>query len=358
MKYWDLTKELKEGKLRRAYLFYGDDEGFVTSLVKDIVKISKIDQNDFFNYIRIDGHVASLDEITNAVSTLPVMNDKKYVEIFRADFLTGTKSIKDSNEKIKFVQSIFENPPEDMVFVIYYNYENGQDKSDAKVKNIEKNCDSKNTAIVKLPSLSKDIGKNNSVRNEIILETINRVFLENKLTVPKFVYPYVKETFDSNVDQLEQDLIKIINYSYGREVTKNDFEKLLTKTGNMHVFNLTTLIFNGKTKDAIELYNELIPKIKSSSDILGPIGAKLREAYIYKVAITKTNGNIKEIMKIVDSKFEWLVNLRVNEYKTISIERLNKMFKYLVDFEVKVKSYSSNVQSDLEMLIILLSSTR
>ena len=357
MKYWDLTKELKEGKLRSAYLIYGDDEGFANNIVKEVRKLSKVSETDVFNFIRLDGLKADLNELTSAISTLPVMSDKKYVEIFRADFLTGSRNIKDANEKICLVKDLFANPPEDMVLMVYYSYNNELERNDNKIKQIESKANLNNAAIVKLPSMAKEVKKNNSIRNEIINNTVNEIFSERKLTAPKFVVPFLRDFFDSNVDVLENDLNKILNYVGDRQVERTDFEKLMTKSGNMHIFNLTSLIVSGKTKESIELYHELLPKMKNPIELLGILGNKIREAYNYKVAIA-SSSNTFEVMKKLNISSEWFANQRIEEYKNISFERLNKMFHYLIEGEVKLKSASSNPENDMELIIIMISSAK
>lgn len=357
MKYWDLSKELKSGKLRNAYLFYGDDEGFINSLTSNIRKASSVSPDDIFNFVRLDGQKVDLNELINAINTPPMMGDRKYIEVFRADFLTGSRSIKDSSEKIKVIQEVLENPPQDIVLVVYYTYENGQDKNDTKIKAIEKKADLKRSAVVRLPSMAKESNKTNSMRNEIIEETVKHVFNKRHIEIPKFVIPYVRDSFESGIEVLENDLEKILNYAIDREVRKEDFDLMLTKTGTMHIFNLTTLVVQGKTKDAIELYNELLPKMKHPMDFIATMGARLREAYTYKVAMV-SKKNINEIMGIVKSPFEWLVRQKVEEYKSLSLERLSKMFDLLVEGEVRLKTNSQNAPKDVEILIMMLSSVK
>ena len=357
MKFWEMENEIKNGKLRNAYLIYGDDEGYISSLVRNIRKLSGVSEDDVFNFLRIDGQKAEYTELMSAVSTLPVMSDRKYVEVFRADFISGSRAIKDSSEKISLIKDIFENPPEDMVIVVYYLLGEGTDKAEEQIKKIEKKADSKKAVVQKLPSMVKDITKNNSVRKELINNTAMRIFSERKIVMPKFVVPYLRDFFDSSIDVLENDLIKILNYAGDRPVVKEDFEKLMTKSGSMHIFNLRDLIISGRTKDAIELYHELLPKMKNPIELLGILGNALREIYNFKVVVAQSKDN-EEIMKKSGINQEWRLNNKLEEVRNISFDRLNKMLSYLIEGELRLKGISSNPEADMELIIMMISSSK
>lgn len=344
MYYSDLKKEIDQGKLRRAYALYGEDEGFIKEVVEAIQKKTGIAPNDIFNYIRIDGQKAELAELEAALMTLPFMGERKVVEVFRADFFTGNQAMRDWQEKIKLISGFLENPPEDTLLLVYYITD--QDKKDTKIKALEKKAHKTDALVMKMPVLKK----------ENVSEYLEEYFREKGMEISRPMLTYIRENFEGNILQLRQELDKILAYATGRSIEKSDIDRLMIKSGTRHKYDLLDMVMQGKARDAVLLYNELIYKRTEPHEILEVCGYRLREAYNYKIRIA-AGLPVKTLMEELNERMPWLVEKKVAMIRPISLTRLNAMFKLLVDSEERMKGTPTNPEREIEMLILALAGT-
>ena len=340
----ELKKELGQGKLRRAYVLYGDDEGFIKEIVEEIREKSGISPEDIFNYIRIDGQKADMSDLQDSLLTLPFMGDRKLVEIYRADFFQGVQSIKDWQDKIKLVDSFVQAPPEDTILILYYI--TSQEKKDTKIRALEKKADKTQSVVMKMPILKK----------ENVTDFLEEYFKDKNMEVSKPLMAYIRESFEGNILQLEQDLNKILSYAEGRNIEKRDIDLLMVKSGSRHKYDLVDMVMAGKAREAVELYNELIYKRTEPHEILETCGYRLREAYNYKVRIAQ-GMNSTTIMKDLNERMPWLVDRKISEYRNMSLSRISRMFRLLVESEERMKGTPTDPNREIELLILSLSGT-
>lgn len=344
MYYNDLKKELKGKNLRSAYVLYGEDEGLIKEVVEDIGELSKVAPDDLFNFIRLDGQKVELSEMEDALMTLPFMGEKKYVEIYRADFFSGANSIKQWKEKIKLIEDVLKNPPEELILVVYYITD--ENKKDQKIKPLEKKADAKKSVVIKLPALKKqDVG-----------EFLANYIKEHQIEIHPNTVTYLREQFEGNILQLEKEMEKFVAFANGRAIEKRDIDLLLVKSGTRHKYDLAALILAGKTREALELYHDLIFRRTEPHEILESLGYKLREVYNYTTRLAG-GYSASEIKTDLGERFDWLVDKRISEYRRIPLRRTSYMLKELLQTEVRLKSTSINPEEEMEILILLLSAS-
>lgn len=344
MYYSELKKEIEQGRQRHAYILFGEDEGFIKEIVNDIEKRSGISPDDVFNFIRIDGQKAEISELEASLMTLPFMGDRKIVEVFRADFFTGSAAYRDWQEKIKLISAFAENPPEDTTLILYYITD--QDKKDTKIKALEKKAHKTKSVVMKMPAL----------RKENINDFLDEYFKGKGIDISNTMLTYIRENFEGNILQLKQDLDKILAYSAGRSIEKRDIDLLMVKSGTRHKYDLLDMVMQGKARDAVMLYNELIYKRTEPHEILETCGYRLREAYNYKTRMA-AGLPTKALMEELNERMPWLVEKKMTMYRPVSLARISAMFRLLVDSEERMKGTPTDPEREIEMLILALAGT-
>lgn len=345
MYYNELKKELGQGKLRRAYVLFGEDEGFIREVVEEIRQRSGIPPDDIFNFIRVDGQKAEMGDLQNSLLTLPFLGQRKLVEIYRADFFQGTAASRDWQDKIRLIEGFVSDPPEDTLLILYYV--TSQEKKDTKIKALEKKAHPRNALVMKMPPLKK----------ENVADFLEHYFQEKQMEIAKPLLAYIRECFEGNILQLEQDLDKLLAYTKGRNIEKRDIDLLMVKSGTRHKYDLLDMVMAGKAKDAVELYNELIYKRTEPHEILETCGFRLREAYNYRIRIA-SGHKTQDIMADLDERMPWLVEKKINLYRNMSLQRISRMFSLLVDSEERMKGTPTDAQREIELLILALAGTQ
>lgn len=339
----ELEKELKSGKPRQCYFLYGEDEGFIKETVDKIKNVLGIDTEDIFSYTKLNGQNLDSERLFDELTMLPVMTDRKLIEIIRADFFSGDRQYKNSDVMMKEIGEFMSDPPENIYLIIYYV--TSLEKKDTKIKALEKKTENSSSAFVKMPSVKK----------EQIEDFLEDYFREKDINVTRPVLAFIRETFEGNIMQLRNDLDKIIAYAGKRAITREDVSLLITKSSTRHKFDLLDLIMEGRPREAMELYNELIYKRAEPVEILEGLGSRIREAYNYKVA-QGLSMDVKEGMEYLGERFTWLYERKKKTYGRITAESLNRMFKRLIEAETKFKSTSTDQKREVELLILSVSS--
>lgn len=344
MFYKDLKKEIDSKKLRRAYLFYGEDEGLMQELSSGIRTLAGIAKDDVFNYVRLDGQKADLQEMEDALMTLPFMGEKKLVEIFRADFFAGGNAIAQWQAKIDLVAGLLKDPPEETILIVYYVTD--LDKKDAKAKALEKKSHPQHSLVVKMPGLKR----------ETVQDFLEDFLKKEAIEMSKPVQAYLREQFEGSLMELAQEVTKISQAALGRPVEKSDVDQLLVKTGNRHKYDLLDLVMAGKPREALELYNDLMDRRVKPHEILEPLGGRLREAYNYKIRLL---GNMprKQLMVEMNERMDWLVDRKCRLYGNMSLARIRFMFARLLEAEIRVKSQPTEVEREIELLVLNLAAS-
>ena len=80
----EFRQELK--KLDGGYLFYGNEDYLKYSYSKEIKKLVLDGTFDEFNHIVLYGEDFSPSSLMDAIATMPMMSDKKLVEVRGVDF--------------------------------------------------------------------------------------------------------------------------------------------------------------------------------------------------------------------------------------------------------------------------------
>lgn len=334
-----IEKEIKENKLRNAYIFYGEDEGMIKESINAIVTKLGINKENVFEYSKLNGQELSSNDFVDGIFTIPFMTSRKLIEVIRADFFAGEKSYKNAEELIKLTGEFIEDPPENIYLIMYYI--TSLEKKDNKVKALEKKAHRDKSAVIKMPNVKKNhIGS-----------FLEDYFKEKNITISKPMLIYIKESFEGNIMQLRNDLDKILAYANGKEIDKKTVDLLLTKTSTRHKFDLMDLIFEGRAKEASLLYNELVYKRVEPQEVLDLVGVRVREAFKYKVQLAFSRSE-KEDMAALGERFSWLYQRKRETYSKISLANLNKIVSRLVDTEVRVKGTSTNVEREVELLIL------
>ena len=87
--YNNLISSIKSGELERLYIFHGEERYLLERSLASLRALLCPDGLDSFNYKRFEGKGLEINEIEDAVETLPAFADKTLVEIHDYDLFKG-----------------------------------------------------------------------------------------------------------------------------------------------------------------------------------------------------------------------------------------------------------------------------
>ena len=330
-----LESEIKKNSIANGYVFCGLDEELIKSSIDPIIK--KVVDKDFLdlNFIKIDGLTSTFDEIENACETLPFFGEKKVVLVYRANFLKD-KPDKDGaktyTELLKYIKDL----PKHTVLIMYYLF---NDKRDTPKKNKKLTTLDKYVKVVHCDKLKKDR----------YYKKVDDLFKEKGRTIGKIQLRYFADKVQNNFDIIKREVDKLDCYALGREITKEDIDKLIQNKSEDDIFDLVEYISIRKVEKALDLLDELLFKADQHMLIISSIGNHFRRLHEIKVYLSQGKK-----LDFFMSKYrlpQFVCEKLMNQASKFSPKQLSELIKICVDTELKLKSSASEKQLEMELML-------
>ncbi|WP_302569506.1 DNA polymerase III subunit delta [uncultured Clostridium sp.] len=330
-----LESEIKKNSIANGYVFCGLDEELIKSSIDPIIK--KVLDKDFLdlNFIKIDGLTSTFDEIENACETLPFFGDKKVVLVYRANFLKDKpdkEGAKTYTEILKYIKDL----PQHTILIMYYLF---NDKRDTPKKNKKLSTLDKYVRVVHCDKLKKDK----------YYKKIEDIFKENGRTIGKVQLKYFADKVQNNFDIIKREIDKLDCYALGRELTKEDIDKLIPNKSEDDIFDLVEYISLRKVEKAIDLLDELLFKADQHMLIISSIENHFKRLYEIKIYLLKGKK-----LEFFISKYrlpQFVCEKLMNQASKFSLKQLNQLIKVCVNTEIKLKSSTTDKQMEMELML-------
>lgn len=337
-------KDIKSQNLKRCYIFCGFDEKIIEKCIDCIVK--KVLKPNFLelNYMKFDGStLENFIPVINACQTLPFMNNKKVVLIYRAVFINDNsknKSVLSGEKEFNSICEYINKIPEHCILIFYDILKNKRDKIGRKIYKMDKI--NENVCVVKVDKL-----KGRQFENEVQILFDNRKKYIKKVELRIFC----DLMQDSNFGIIENEVEKLCCYTHGRDITREDIKELFLKSNDEDIFDLVNPIANKKLKEALCTLDELIYKGVKINHILSMIERQFSILLKIKLAVNdkKDKNNIMNMLKI---KSDYAYDIMFNQSKKFTMKQLRHAIELCLNTEQRIKKLSVNEKTEIELLII------
>lgn len=329
-------KNIKNKEFEKAYIFCGMDEELIKDAIKIVTKPFIKGELSELNFINIDGLNASFDSIMNASETMPFMSERKVVVVYRANFL---KEKNDSSQTKLFneIKEYIKDIPPYTILIMYYIF---SDKRETPKKN------------KKLMSLEgiAEIVYMEKLRYTGFTKKVQEIFNENNIDIHKSELNYFCDKVPNDFQIIKNEIEKLKCYTNGREIKKDDINKLLPRKNEEDVFDLVDLISQGKIEKAINIMDDMLFKADQHMIIITSIQNQFKKLYKIKILLSegKKIDDLIKILAVPSFVCEKLANLS----KRFSTKQLEEIIKLCTECEGMLKSTSVDKRAELEFLLI------
>ncbi|CAK7070583.1 DNA polymerase III subunit delta [Tissierella sp.] len=337
MNYSELINSIKKDNLFPVYFFTGVEEYLMNEAIENL-KNKFIDSSfEALNYVVVDGKEIKFDNILNACETLPFMSSKKIVIV--RDI---SEVMENETNDIDGIMSSYIEKLDNYLCLIIMDRSNNLKKTSKLYKTINK--------LGGVVEFSKLKGKDLNIWLENKLRKYNKNISNVNLNYFIGESAYSDYNSTKTLYDLENELLKVINYSSSKEIMKEDIDIVLTKTLDTNIFNLLASINKKDSDSALKIFNEMHISNEPVQRILVMIIRQLRLMLGYKLYREKgySEGETQEKLQIKPYEFKKISKESYN----FTEEQLKVSLNYILELDIKQKTSSHDEKLALEMLII------
>ncbi|NEZ45692.1 DNA polymerase III subunit delta [Clostridium niameyense] len=333
----ELKTYINENPNENCYIFTGYDEQIIKDSIKKITNNIVNENFKELNYITFDGNsLEEFDDIFNACETVPFMSEKKVVVIYRASFLEDDKNDYKSKNLYNKMEKYIEKMPDYCTLIMYSVLNNKRDKISSRIKKLDKK-----SCVVQVDKL-----KGNNLEKIIEKLFINKGKKIDKVCLKVFAQNMKEE----NLSIIENEVQKICDYTLGKDIEKKDINEMYQNISDEDIFDLMNFISQRKTREAIEVFNELLFKGHKVNHILAMIEKQFRNLYLVKAGIdnNKTKDELSRELKI----HPYGCSILISQSKKFTLKQIEKAIGMSLEVDKKIKTTSVNPNTEVELLII------
>ena len=335
----NLEKKIEKRELDNCYIFCGSDEKLIKNYVKFIT--DNVLNGDFMdlNYSKFDGSKTDFETITDACETMPFMSDKKVVVVYRASFLDDSSKSKNLNDlkskNFAMLNEYLKNPSPHCILVIYYVFLSDREKPSNKIKKLDKKA-----CVIKVDKL----------RGELLQKKCRDLFGDSGTKIGKSELTLFCSQVDNNMDIIVNEIEKLVSFTKGREITKEDIFAMMPQKSDNDIFNLVDYLSQKNIKRALDILNELIYKGEKIPFILFMIARQFNLLFNLKLGIDR--GKTKEILASELKLHPYICEKMISQSMKFTLNRLKRNIELCVHTEKILKSTSTDDKINIEVFMI------
>ena len=305
------------------YLYYGDDISLINN------EVSKLK-----NKIGISGDIIYYDienisDIVVESSTIGMFNPYKFIVIDTSSYFSSKKDM-----DISSLTNYFDNYNVNSYLIFTY----GSSSIDSRRK------------LFKLIS-DKGVVKKLEANNEYLNDFISTYIKDNGYSMDMNSMSYLLSRCDNNIDNIRNELDKLMLYKlYDKVITREDISLLTIDDINDTVFELVSSILKNNNEKAMKLYYNFINNGMDVSQIIAVISNQIRLLFQVKRLYNSGKSN-DEIAKILEFKSVYRVKYLLNDCYYYSESDLLKYLSKLADIDKSIKTGNGDGRLLLELFI-------
>jgi len=266
--YDNLLSSLKSGEIGTFYIFHGEERYLLDYCLGQLRAKLCPDGLDGFNYKRYDSKNLSLDELEEAINTLPAFAERTFIEVHDFDiFATNVR------ERIcKIVSDL----PEYVCLLFVYN--TVAYKPDGRVKQ------------------NKEIQKNANIvefvvqDQEKLVKWVKRHFTDAGKKIDTQEAEYISFITGGLMSTLKGEIEKVAAFSKSDIIIRDDIDAVVSPVLDAVTFKLTDAIVSGNFKLSTQILGELFQMREAPHKMIYSISLKLRQLLVARVCIENGLG--------------------------------------------------------------------
>ncbi len=312
----ELKAQLKEEKLQKLYIFYGEEEYLKEFYIKKIEELVPDAGLEEFNRILISGTV-DYSEYDNAWEGMPMMTDKRLLIIRDSNIFTTRRSggiVPPNDSQKTFWTEKFKHLSDDTVVIFC---EKNVDARSALFKTASKEGFAVKCEYMSVPDL----------KNWVIKRALNE-----KIKIDDKTAEYLVSVIDPGLNNLEHELDKLIHFCDGI-IYKSDVDRVVSKALQVQIFDITDGITEGNAQKVFSIINSMKTQKESAFGTLYLIYSNVEKMLRVKLSGTTNKAEVAKLL----STSPWLAERYLRSAASFDTAALTRLVTRVpeIDYEIK-----------------------
>lgn len=318
-----LNQDIKNQSWRRMYLLFGE-EAFLRNSYKQRLKDGIIGE-DTMNYAHFEGKGIDIPELISLADTLPFFAERRLILVEDSGFFKGSP-----DALVDYLPSL----PESTCLVFVESEVDKRSRLYKKVKEL---------------GYAAELGK--QTPDQLSRWVLGLLSREGKKITGSTMELFLSKTGD-DMENIRMEVEKLVCYTMGREViTSEDVEAICTTRVANKIFDMISAISSGRTRQAMDLYQDLLTLKEPPMRILFLIARQFNQLM-----------QVKEMMKsgfdkaAIASKLKmqpFVVGKCMPQARTFTDQQLKGYVEACADYEESVKTGHLADTLAVELLIYM-----
>jgi len=266
--YKGLTEALSAGRIGTFYIFHGEERYLLERSVAGIRKHLCPGGLDGFNYKRFEGRSVLIDDLEDAIDTLPTFAERTLIEVHDFDIFKG-------DQKQEICRILTNLPDYACVVVIY---DTVPYKPDGRVK------------LDKAILGAAEVVEFTAQGQDALVKWIKRHFNDAGKAIGTADAEYLVLITGGYMTSLYGEIGKVAAYARGEAVTRADIDAVVTPVLDTVAYKLTDALMRREHAAAMLILDELLQMREAPHKLIFSISLKMRQLLAARVCIESKSG--------------------------------------------------------------------
>ena len=317
-----LNQDIKLGDFKRFYLLFGEEEFLKQSYKKRLRQA--VAGDDTMNYNYFEGKGLDVRELISLANTMPFFSDRRLILVEDSGCFKAA-----SDELVEALPDIPDTTC--MVFV-------------------ESAVDKRNRLYKKVKELGSAVELKRQSASQLAVWA-GRILAQNGRKITSSDMNLFLERTGDDMETIRTELEKLISYTMGQEiVAREDIEAVTTVQVTNKIFDMVAAIVAGKTKTAMDRYEDLLTLKEPPMRILFLIARQFNQILLVKEMMASGNDKSAIASKLKIPPFA--ATKLMPQARNFTKEQLAGCVEACVEAEEAVKTVRLGDRLAVELLIM------
>ena len=317
-----LNQDIKSGDFKRFYLLFGEEEFLKQSYKKRLRQA--VAGDDTMNYNYFEGKGLDVQELISLANTMPFFSDRRLILVEDSGCFKAA-----SDELMEALPDIPDTTC--MVFV-------------------ESAVDKRNRLYKKVKELGSAVELKRQSASQLAVWA-GRILAQNGRRITSSDMNLFLERTGDDMETIRTELEKLISYTMGQEiVAREDIEAVTTVQVTNKIFDMVAAIVAGKTKIAMDRYEDLLTLKEPPMRILFLIARQFNQILLVKEMMASGNDKSAIASKLKIPPFA--AAKLMPQARNFTKEQLAGCVEACVETEEAVKTGRLGERLAVELLIM------